>query len=451
MTGGPLPPQRRLHLKIHSYPFHTLDSPSGKALRSCYVPNAFDIVTVHLHLAGKTPAGGAAACQALPSRHRICAMSHSRFPAISDLKTAARKRIPHFVWEYLDSGTGSEATLRRNRTKLDDVRFQPSILHGEFTPDLTTTFLGRDYPLPIGIAPVGMSGLIWPGAEQMLARTAAREGVPYTISTVATQTPEDVAAHHGGQGWFQIYPPRDPVIRADMLGRAKDAGFHTLVMTVDVPVASRRERQTRGGLQQPPRLTPRLAIQAAQCPVWLNGIRKTGMPRMKLMDSYADQKTALPSTQHVGYLLRTSPDWSYVTALREEWDGPLIVKGVLDARDAPGLADAGVDAIWISNHAGRQFDAAPATIEALPAIRAATTLPILFDSGIASGLDVMRALALGADFVMLGRAFHYGLGAMGEAGAAHVLDILRQDMIANMGQIGAKQLSDLADRLIPTT
>ena len=375
-------------------------------------------------------------------------MSHTKFPAISDLKNAARRRIPHFVWEYLDSGTGLEATLQRNRAKLDEVLFQQSILHGEFVPNIQTTFLGRNYAVPFGIAPVGMSGLIWPDAEKMLARTATAEGIPYTLSTVATQTPEDVATHHGGQGWFQIYPPRDAKIRADMLKRAKDAGFHTLVMTVDVPVASRRERQTRGGLQQPPRLTPRLAMQAALCPAWLNGIRKTGMPRMKLMDSYATQTSALPSTQHVGYLLRTSPDWDYVNRLRAEWDGPLIVKGVMDARDTARLEATGIDAIWISNHAGRQFDASLSTIEVLPAIKAATNLPLIFDSGIQGGLDILRALALGADFVMLGRAFHYGLGAMGAPGAAHVVDILRQDMIANMGQIGAKTLADLPSRLI---
>ncbi|MFT5270316.1 MAG: L-lactate dehydrogenase (cytochrome) [bacterium] len=375
-------------------------------------------------------------------------MSHTKFPAISDLKKAARRRIPHFVWEYLDSGTGLEATLQRNRAKLDEVLFQQSILHGEFVPNIQTTFLGRNYAVPFGIAPVGMSGLIWPDAEKMLARTATAEGIPYTLSTVATQTPEDVATHHGGQGWFQIYPPRDAKIRADMLKRAKDAGFHTLVMTVDVPVASRRERQTRGGLQQPPRLTPRLAMQAAFCPAWLNGIRKTGMPRMKLMDSYATQTSALPSTQHVGYLLRTSPGWDYVNRLRAEWDGPLIVKGVMDARDTAHLEATGIDAIWISNHAGRQFDASLSTIEVLPAIRAATNLPLIFDSGIQGGLDILRALALGADFVMLGRAFHYGLGAMGAPGAAHVVDILRQDMIANMGQIGAKTLADLPSRLI---
>ena len=373
---------------------------------------------------------------------------HATYPAISDLKARARRRIPHFVWEYLDSGTGREHTLSRNRMKLDEVLFQPSILHGEFSPDLSTHFLGHDYSLPLGIAPVGMSGLIWPDAERLLARAAAEEKLPYTLSTVATQVPEVVGPHAGNHAWFQIYPPRDPEIRKDMLERAKGSGFNTLVLTVDVPVASRRERQTRGGLTQPPRLTPRLAMQAARCPVWLNGIRKTGMPRMRLMDSYADQKTRLPSNQHVGYLLRTSPDWEYLKALRDAWDGSFIVKGVLDPKDIAPLETYGVDAIWISNHAGRQFDAAPATIEQLPAIRAATDLPILFDSGIESGLDVLRALALGANFVMLGRAFHYGLGALGAAGPAHVIDILRQDMISCMGQIGARSLQELSSRLL---
>jgi len=301
--------------------------------------------------------------------------------------------------------------------------------------------------MPIGIAPIGMSGLIWPGAEHMLARSAKRENIPYCISTVATQTPEDVAGAHGGQGWFQIYPPRDKTIRLDMLSRAKAAGFHTLVMTVDVPVASRRERQTRGGLVQPPRLTPRLALQAAMRPAWLWGIAKTGMPRMKLIDSYAEQSSALPSNQHVGYLLRTSPDWDYVKALRDEWDGPFVVKGVMNPSDVPALEAAGVDAIWISNHAGRQFDASPATIEQLPAIRAKTALPIIMDSGFEGGLDVLRAIALGANFIMLGRAFHFGLAVCGEAGVSHVIDILRQDMISNMGQLGTRDLQGLGAKI----
>lgn len=372
---------------------------------------------------------------------------HARYPAISDLKARARRRIPHFVWEYLDSATGVEATQRRNRTELDKVLMNPSILHGEFEPDLSVTLLGHKHPLPIGIAPVGMSGLIWPGAEQMLARTAAKENIPFTLSTVAAQLPEDVGPHAGKHAWFQLYPPRDPGIRDDILKRAKDSGFTTIVLTVDVPVASRRERQTRGGLTQPPRLTPRLAVQAAQCPAWLMGIRKTGMPRLRLMESYSEVKTTLPSNQHVGYLLRTSPDWDYFKSLRDVWDGPLIVKGVGNAEDATRLQTEGADAIWVSNHAGRQFDGGPASIEVLPQIRAATSLPVIFDSGVEGGLDVLRAIALGADFVMLGRAFHYGLAALGEEGAAHVLDILRQDMISNMGQLGTRTLKHLPSRL----
>lgn len=377
---------------------------------------------------------------------------HSTYPAISDLRTAAKRRIPHFVWEYLDSATGNEATKARNRAKLDEVLMMPSILHGEMVPDLSVNLLGQTLPLPFGVAPVGMSGLIWPDAERLLASNAAKLGIPYTLSTVATRTPEDVAPHLGAQGWFQMYPPRDDGIRSDMLARAKSAGFHTLVLTVDVPVASRRERQLRGGLQQPPKLTPRLLAQVAMCPNWAIGTATLGMPRMRLMDSYADhvkgQTEGLSSTAHVGYLLRTSPDWDYLTDLRAEWDGPLIVKGVLNVADVARLESAGVDAIWLSNHAGRQFDAAPAPIEILQHVRAATKLPLIFDSGIEGGLDILRALALGADFVMLGRAWHYALGALGEKGPAHLADMLKSDLAANMGQIGAQRLSDVPKTIL---
>ncbi len=375
----------------------------------------------------------------------------ARFPAIADLAARARRRVPHFVWEYLDSGTGTEATLRRNRAALDRVLLTPSILHGEFKPDLSVRLLGRDHPLPLGIAPVGMSGLVWPGAEVHLARLAAQAGLPYCLSTVAAETPETVGPHTGGQGWFQLYPPRDPGIRSDILRRARDAGFHTLILTADVPVASRRERQTRGGLTNPPKLNPRIALHCALRPAWSLGTLRRGMPRLRLMEGYSEVKGPLPSNQHVGYLLRTSPDRAYLAELRAAWDGPLVVKGVLVPEDAARLKAEGVDAVWVSNHAGRQFDAAPASIEALPAIRSAVGpgYPVIFDSGIASGLDVLRALALGADFVMLGRAVHYGLAALGPQGAAHALHILRADMISCMGQLGARRLSDLAARVMP--
>lgn len=371
-----------------------------------------------------------------------------RYPALSDLKAKARRRMPWFVFEYLDSATGSESVLRRNRADLDNVLFMPSILHGEFDPDMSVTLFGKTHPLPFGVSPVGMSGLFWPDAERILARNATKAGLPYGLSTVASRTPEEVGPYLDGNGWFQVYPPRDPDIRADMLKRARDAGFTALVLTVDVPVASRRERQTRSGVTSPPRLTPRLMAQVAQCPAWAIGTAQQGMPRMRLIDGYAAQVTGLSSTEHAGYMLRTSPDMDYLKALRDGWDGPLIVKGVLDARDVPGLEAAGVDAIWVSNHAGRQFDGAPSSISVLPAIRAATKLPLIFDSGIEGGLDILRAIALGADFVMLGRAWHYALGALGKDGPAHLIDLLKRDIASNMGQMGTKRLADLPARLI---
>jgi L-lactate dehydrogenase (cytochrome) len=373
---------------------------------------------------------------------------HTKYPALADLRARARARIPHFVWEFLDSGTGVEATKNRNRTELDKILLMPSILHGEFEPDLSVDLLGQKLPLPFGIAPIGMSGLIWPDAERLLARAAAQAGMPYTLSTVATRTPEDVQDVIGDHGWFQFYPPREEDIRRDMLGRAKAAGFKTLVLTVDVPVGSRRERQVRSGLTTPPRLTPRLLAQVARCPRWAIGQARMGMPRMRLIDEYSERVSGLSSTNHAGYLLRTSPDMDYLRWLRTAWDGPMIVKGVLAPEDAAKLQTEGVDAIWISNHAGRQFDAAPATIEVLPDIRKACTLPLIIDGGFEGGLDMLRGLALGANFIMLGRAWHYALGALGADGPAHLVDILRADLIANMGQLGLRSLSEAANRVV---
>ncbi|MGB2441957.1 alpha-hydroxy acid oxidase [Planktomarina sp.] len=376
---------------------------------------------------------------------------NSKYPAISDLRSKARKRIPHFAWEYLDSATGDESTLHRNRSALDAIQFVPRGLRGEIKPQLATEFLGKTYSAPFGIAPVGMSGLMWPGAEKTLAGFAANAKIPYGMSTVATTTPEDVAPYLGDMGWFQMYPPRDEAIRNDMIKRVKDAGFTTLVVTIDVPAQSRRERQIRGGLVQPPRLTPRILAQVAGCPEWALRTALNGKPRMKMIETYGkavmESVASLPSNNHVGYLLRTAPDHSYVKLLRDAWDGPLIVKGVMCPDDAAPLQGLGVDAVWVSNHAGRQFSGSPAAIDMLPAVKAATDLPIIFDSGIEGGLDILRALALGADFVMMGRAWHYALGAIGAKGPAHLYDMLVDDLTSNMIQIAATHLSDLPDLL----
>lgn len=376
---------------------------------------------------------------------------HIRYPAISDLREAARRRIPHFVFEYLDAGTGDELAMRRNRERLDAVQMLPAILKGKLDYDLSCSFLGHRFPYPFGIAPVGMSGLMWPRAEKILAASARRAGIPYAMSTVATVTPEDLGRHIGEHAWFQLYLPADPEVRRDMLARARAAGFSGLILTVDVPAESRRERQRRADLSIPPKTTPRMLWQAAVRPRWSLGTLREGVPRLKLAEEYAEASaTDGASTHHAAHVIRGYPDWSHVEVLREEWEGPFMVKGVQRAEDAARLAGMGVDAIWVSNHSARQFDAGPASIDVLPLIRAAAPeTPIVFDSGISSGLDILRALALGADFVMLGRAWHYAVAALGEAGPPHLVEILADDMQANMGQIGAARLADVPSALLP--
>jgi L-lactate dehydrogenase (cytochrome) len=377
-------------------------------------------------------------------------MTHDlNFPALSDLKAACKRRVPWFVWEYLDSATGTESVKPRNRAGLDKVLFRPAILRGPIAPDLSTRFLGQDYAMPVGVAPVGMSGLIWPGAEAALARMAQTTRLPYCLSTVATRLPEEIGPIAGDMGWFQLYPPKDPVIRADILTRAQNAGFRTLVLTVDLPGPSRRERQLRAQLAIPPKLTPSMLWQVARRPAWALGTLRHGQPRLRLMEDYLKLDGNAPSTAHPGYLLRAAPDWDYLHAVRALWDGPLVIKGVMCAQDALRLRDAGADAIWVSNHGGRQFDAAPSSLHALQLIRAALgpDMPLIFDGGIDSGLDVLRALAFGADFTMLGRGWHYALGALGAAGAAHLAQILRDDLACNMTQMGITQPKDAVSQL----
>lgn len=372
------------------------------------------------------------------------------YPAISDLRAKARRRIPHFVFEYLDSATGLEDQKRRNEQALQNVYFHPQILQGPLSIDLSTEFMGRKYPLPFGCAPVGMSGIMWPGAEKILAASAARAGIPYCMSTVATVVPETLAPHIGDQGWFQLYMPRDKAIRSDMMARAKAAGFHTLILTVDVPGESSRERQRRANLTIPPKITPSMLVAMAMHPPWTVGTLREGIPSLKLPESYVNSNDQFHSLAHAGHLIRGEPGWGDIDEIRAEWDGPFIAKGVQKVEDAKRLVDHGVDAIWISNHTGRQFDGGPASLDALPPIRSALPdTPLIYDSGIQGGLDILRALALGADFVMLGRAFHYAVGALGRKGPEHLLHILREDMLSNMTQIGAQSLSELGDHLVP--
>jgi L-lactate dehydrogenase (cytochrome) len=367
------------------------------------------------------------------------------YPSIWHLAKRARYRMPFFASEYLESGTGMERLMDRNRASLDAIHIVPKVMTGRFTPDINIQLFGQQYSAPFGIAPVGMSGLMWPGAEHILAQTARDKNIPYGLSMVANETPETVANIAPDHTWMQIYCPKETDVMDDLIARCELAGITTLVITVDVPVGSRRERQLAAGLTVPPKMNAKTLWRIAKRPAWALKTLHYGQPRFKTLEKYFPKDQMREGAKLIGNIVDGRPDWQYFDRIRAAWKGNLILKGVMHTDDAEAGLAHGADAIWVSNHGGRQFDGAPAAIDVLPNISKtiAGRVPVLFDSGIRGGLDILRALSRGADFCFLGRGFLYSVAALGHAGGDHAYDILRGDLENNMVQVGAKTLADL--------
>ena len=338
-----------------------------------------------------------------------------KYPRINDMKNKAIKRMPHFAAEYLLSGTGYDRAMDHNQEVLKNIFLTPRYVKGTVEADLRTKLFNRTYSAPFGIAPVGMTSLIWPGAEIDLAKLANNKNIPYTLSTVACASIEKVAPHLDGKGWFQLYPPKDKIIRDDLLKRASDNGYEVLVITSDIPASSRRERLRMAGVSVPPKINFRTVLQAAISPFWSLGVLKHGMPRFGTMDKYQkSQGNNKIKKGYAGSQMDRFLDWKYLEEVRSLWKGPIVLKGLMDSRDALKAKDY-VDAIYLSNHGGRQLDLAPSPMQVLPQIRKelGNDFPIIIDSGFYSGQDVAKGLMLGADFVMIGRPFIIGLAALG--------------------------------------
>ena len=378
----------------------------------------------------------------------------SKFPRIEDLEQIASRKIPPFIYAYLSAGTGRGNTMARNRSALDDITFTPELMHGHFTPNLETKILGRSYALPFGVAPIGASSMIWPLSEHHLSATAARANIPYTLSTVAGASIEDIGNKISELSWFQLYAPYDRDITHSLLDRAKNANMHVLMVTGDVPAPSRREDMRKAGAPigstNATRITPKMLLQILMHPKWAyDALELKGKLRFKNLERYAPKNSAEPISKFIARQLHGSLNWDYLAEIRKYWSGQLLLKGVLRPSDALRAIDIGVDGIVVSNHGGRQFDANPAAISVLPSVRQAVgpSFPLIFDSGIRSGLDILRALALGADFVLIGRPFLYGIAAIGRNGGDHVVHILENEISDALVQMGAKNISELRQRL----
>lgn len=367
--------------------------------------------------------------------------------AATDFRAAAKAKLPPFLFHYIDGGSYSEHTLHRNTADLADIALRQRVLNDMSELDLKTELFGESLAMPIALAPVGLTGMYARRGEVQAAQAADNKGIPFTLSTVSVCPIEEVAPALSRPMWFQLYVLKDRGFMKNVLERAKAAGVTTLVFTVDMPVPGARYRDRHSGMSGPNAAVKRI-IQAMMHPSWAWDVGLWGKPHdLGNISTYRGTPTKLED--YIGWLganFDPSISWKDLEWIRDFWEGPMIIKGILDTQDAKDAVRFGADGIVVSNHGGRQLDGVLSTARALPEIANAVKgeLKILVDSGIRTGLDVVRMLALGADCTLLGRAFAYALAAKGQAGVEQLLDLFEQEMRVAMTLTGAKNIHDLS-------
>jgi len=370
---------------------------------------------------------------------------------IADLREMARRRVARAVFEYVDRGSYTEATLRANTEDLDRLWLRQRVGLDVDRRSLRTTMLGEEVRMPVALAPVGLTGLNWADGEILACRAAHKFGVPFTLSTMSICSIEDVAGAVEKPFWFQLYVMRDRGFSTSLVERAKAAGCSALVLTLDLQVQGQRHRDLKNGLAVPPRLTFGTMIDVMMKPAWtLNVLRGRRKSFGNLEGRIPDAKSLTTLGQWIAGQFDPTLSWKDVEWVKRLWGGKLILKGVLDVEDAKIAASTGADAIVVSNHGGRQLDGAVSAIRALPEIAEAVKgrTEVWFDGGIRSGQDVLKALALGADATMIGKAFAYGLGAMGEAGVTRALEIIRAELDVTMALCGLRDVKDASPAIL---
>ncbi len=370
---------------------------------------------------------------------------------IDDLRRMARRRVARAVFEYVDRGSYDEQTLRANRADLESLHFRQRVAIDVDRRSTRTTMLGEDVAMPVAIAPVGLTGLNWADGEILGARAAETFGIPFTLSTMSICSIEDVAGAVAKPFWFQLYVMRDRGFSAALIERAKAAKCSALMLTLDLQIQGQRHRDLKNGLAVPPKLTLGTALDVMTKPGWvlnvLTGRRKSFG---NLEGRIPEAKSLTTLSQWIAGQFDPTLSWKDVEWVRKLWGGKIILKGILDVEDAKIAASTGADAIVVSNHGGRQLDGTVSSIRALPEVAEAVgdRIEVLFDGGIRSGQDVLRALALGARGTMIGKSFAWGLGAMGEPGVAKVLEILHKELDVTMALCGLRDVKDASPAIL---
>ena len=370
---------------------------------------------------------------------------------VEDLRELAKKRVARAIFEYVDCGSYSESTLRANRADLDSLALRQRVGIDVERRSTRTTMVGQEVAMPVALAPVGLTGLNWADGEILAARAAERFGVPFTLSTMSICSIEDVAGEVRKPFWFQLYVMRDRGFAASLIERAKAARCSALQLTLDLQIQGQRHRDLKNGLTVPPRLTAVTFFDVLRKPAWaLNVLRGRRKSFGNLEGRIPDAKSLTTLAQWIAGQFDPTLSWKDVEWVKKLWGGKLILKGILDPEDAKIALSCGVDAIVVSNHGGRQLDGTISSIRALPEIVEAVgnKMEVWVDGGIRSGQDVLKALALGARATMIGKAFVYGLGAMGEAGVTRVLEIIGKELDVSMALCGVRDVKDASPAIL---
>jgi L-lactate dehydrogenase (cytochrome) len=376
----------------------------------------------------------------------------SRVASVADLRAIARRRLPGGVFDYIDGGAEDELSLRRNVAAFRRAELVPRVLRDVSGIDTSATLLGRKLPMPLVVAPTGFTRIASPGGELDVSRAAARAGLPYTLSTMATRSIEEVAAVSRGPKWLQVYVWRDRGLVKELLSRAAQAGYEAIAITVDTAVLGRRERDVRRGFTMPPQLGPGTLIDGLLHPGWTWAFARAEPITFANVSAVSAPAGGAPVVlaEYINAQFDPALSWRDLDWFRAQWDGPIVLKGIQSVADARLAADAGIEAIALSNHGGRQLDGSPAILELVPPVAEAVgdRVEIICDGGVRRGSDILKAVALGARACMAGRAFLYGLGAGGERGVDKVVALLEADLRRTMALTGCRQLSDAGPELI---